>query len=245
MFSPLEQFNILALRNMGLNCPIYITNNTIMLVFITIAFIVIFYLHSLYSTFLPSRWQYILENIYIFILNLIRGQITNLLALKYFPIIFFLFNFILASNFLGLLPYGFTITSHIIFTLTIALSVFTGITLINIVNNQFDFLKLFIPIGVPTLLLPFLVIIEFVSYLIRPFSLAVRLFANMLAGHTLLNIMASFVFSCFKSYPLLVFLPLLFVVFVVILEFCIAIVQAYIFTVLIVIYLTDVYQTAH
>lgn len=140
---------------------------------------------------------------YTFILNLIRGQISNLLVLKYFPIVFFLFNFILASNFLGLLPYGFTITSHIIFTLTIALSIFIGITLINIVNNQIGFLNLFVPSGVPKLLLPFLVTIEIVSYLIRPFSLAVRLFANMLAGHTPLSIMASFVFNCFKSLPIL------------------------------------------
>lgn len=178
-------------------------------------------------------------------MNLIKGQIANLIALKYFPIVFFLFNFILASNFLGLLPYGFTITSHIIFALTTALSIFIGITLINIINNQFSFLNLFVPSGVPALLLPFLVVVEFVSYLIRPFSLAVRLFANMLAGHTLLSILASFVFNCFKGYPLLAILPLLFVIFIVVLEFCIAVVQAYIFTVLIVIYLTDIYQAAH
>jgi len=205
----------------------------------------LFYTHSVHVTFLPGRWQFILESIYFFILNLFRNQVSNLLALKYFPIIFFLFNFILASNFLGLLPYGFTITSHIVFTLTIALSIFVGITVINVVNNQFDFLKLFIPTGVPMLLLPFLIIIEFVSYLIRPFSLAVRLFANMLAGHTLLNIMASFVFNCFKSFPVFAFFPLLFVVFVVVLEFCIAAVQAYIFTVLIVIYTSDIYNLSH
>jgi len=159
--------------------------------------------------------------------------------------VFFLFNFILGSNFLGLLPYGFTLTSHVIFTLTVALSIFVGITLINIVNNQFGFLNLFVPRGVPKLLLPFLVIIEVVSYLIRPFSLAIRLFANMLAGHTPLNIIASFVFNCFKSFPLLTLLPLLFVIFVVVLEFRIAAVQAYIFTILVVIYLSDVYQAAH
>lgn len=178
-------------------------------------------------------------------MNLIRGQISSPLVLKYFPVVFFLFNFILASNFLGLLPYSFTITSHIIFTLTVALSIFIGITLINIVNNQLEFLNLFVPNGVPKLLLPFLVIIEIVSYLIRPFSLAVRLFANMLAGHTPMGIMASFVFNCFKSFPLLAVLPLLFVIFVVVLEFRIAAVQSYIFTVLIVIYLSDIYQTAH
>jgi F-type H+-transporting ATPase subunit a len=186
-----------------------------------------------------------LESIYFFILNLIRNQINNLLALRYFPIILFLFNFILASNFLGLLPYGFTITSHIIFTLTISLSIFIGITIINITNNQFDFLKLFIPVGVPKILLPFLIIVEFVSYLIRPFSLAVRLFANMLAGHTLLNIMASFVFNCFKNFYAFALLPLLFIIFIVVLEFCIAIVQAYIFTVLIIIYINDIYNCNH
>lgn len=239
MFSPLEQFNILLFVPLSF---INLTNNTVILLFITITFMVLFYIHFENVTFLPSRWQFILESVYFFILNLIRNQISNLLVLKYFPIIFFLFNFILASNFLGLLPYGFTITSHIIFTLIIALSIFIGITTINIVNNQFDFFKIFIPSGVPKLLLPFLIIIEFISYFIRPFSLSVRLFANMLAGHTLLNIITVFVFNYFKSFSILALFPLLFVIFVIVLEFCIAIIQAYIFTILIVIYFSDIYN---
>jgi F-type H+-transporting ATPase subunit a len=151
----------------------------------------------------------------------------------------------LLSNLIGLLPYGFTITGHIIVTFQIAFSIFFGITLINIFNNQLSFFNLFLPSGVPKLLIPFLALIEVTSYIIRPFSLSVRLFANMLAGHTLLNILSSFVFNVFKKYVLVSLLPILFIVFVIILEFCIAIVQAYIFSILICIYFGDIYNTSH
>jgi ATP synthase subunit 6 len=143
---------------------------------------------------------------------------------------------------MGLLPYGFTITGHIIFTFQIAFSLFFGITIINIVNNQFGFLKIFMPTGVPVFLVPFLVIIEVVSYLIRPFSLSVRLFANMLAGHTLLKILSISTFALMKRYMLLSIFPLLFIVFISILELGIAIVQAYIFTILVSIYINDIYS---
>ena len=157
-------------------------------------------------------------------LQLFKQQINNIVALKYFPLVLFVFSFILFANLIGLLPYGFTITGHIIFTFQIAFSLFFGITLINFFNNKAEFFNLFVPSGVPKPLIPFLVVIEVVSYLIRPFSLSVRLFANMLAGHTLLNILSAFIFNVFKKYALISFLPLLFIVFIIVLEFCIAIV---------------------
>jgi ATP synthase subunit 6 len=246
IFNPLEQFRIMVLQKMFFgNIDISITNNTIILFVILIAFSFLFYVNYSTNTYIPSKWQYSVENIYIFVLQLFKQQVNNIVALRYFPFVLFIFTFILIANLIGLLPYGFTITGHIIFTFQIAFSLFFGITLINIINNKFEFLNLFVPSGVPKPLIPFLVIIEVVSYLIRPFSLSVRLFANMLAGHTLLNILSAFIFNVFKKYALISFLPLLFIVFIIVLEFCIAIVQAYIFSILTCIYLNDIYNTSH
>jgi len=227
------------------NVDISITNNTIILFVILIGFTFLFYINYSTNTYIPSKWQYSVENIYVFVLQLFKQQINNIVALRYFPLVLFIFSFILIANLIGLLPYGFTITGHIIFTFQIAFSLFFGITLINIINNKLEFLNLFVPSGVPKPLIPFLIVIEVVSYLIRPFSLSVRLFANMLAGHTLLNILSAFIFNVFKKYALISFLPLLFIVFIIILEFCIAIVQAYIFSILTCIYLNDIYNTSH
>jgi F-type H+-transporting ATPase subunit a len=246
IFNPLEQFRILVLQKIFFGAQdISITNNTIILVIVLIAFTFFFYVNQISNTYLPSKWQYALENIYNFVLQLFKQQINNIVAIKYFPLVLFVFCFILTANMIGLLPYGFTITGHIIFTFQIAFSLFFGITLINIFNNQLAFFNLFVPSGVPKPLIPFLVVIEVVSYIIRPFSLSVRLFANMLAGHTLLNILSAFIFNVFKKYALFSFLPLLFIVFIIVLEFCIAIVQAYIFSILTCIYLNDVYNTSH
>jgi len=246
IFNPLEQFRIMVLQKMFFgNIDISITNNTIILFIILVSFTFLFYVNYSTNTYIPSKWQYSIENIYVFVLQLFKQQVNNIVALRYFPIVLFIFSFILISNLIGLLPYGFTITGHIIFTFQIAFSLFFGITLINIINNKLEFLNLFVPSGVPKPLIPFLVIIEIVSYLIRPFSLSVRLFANMLAGHTLLNILSAFIFNVFKKYALISFLPLLFIVFIIVLEFCIAIVQAYIFSILTCIYLNDIYNTSH
>jgi len=246
IFNPLEQFRIMVLQKMFFgNVDISITNNTIILFVILIGFTFLFYINYSTNTYIPSKWQYSVENIYIFVLQLFKQQINNIVALRYFPLVLFVFSFILIANLIGLLPYGFTITGHISFTFQIAFSLFFGITLINIINNKLEFLNLFVPSGVPKPLIPFLIVIEIVSYLIRPFSLSVRLFANMLAGHTLLNILSAFIFNVFKKYALISFLPLLFIVFIIVLEFCIAIVQAYIFSILTCIYLNDIYNTSH
>jgi F-type H+-transporting ATPase subunit a len=246
IFNPLEQFRIQILKKICFSgIDISITNNTIILLIVLIAFTFLFYVNNINNTYILSKWQYAIENVYLFVLQLFKQQVSNIVALKYFPLVLFIFFFILISNLIGLLPYGFTITGHIIFTFQIAFSLFVGITLINFFNNKLSFFNLFVPSGVPKPLVPFLVIIEVVSYLIRPFSLSVRLFANMLAGHTLLNILSAFIFNIFKQYAIISFLPLLFIVFIVVLEFCIAIVQAYIFSILTCIYLNDIYNTSH
>lgn len=246
IFNPLEQFRILVLKKCIVDCHDFsLTNTGIILFLILFIFYLFFYLNLKDTLYLPSRWQFMMENIYAFVIQLLKQQVTNIMALKYFPLVFFVFIFILTCNLIGLLPYGFTITGHIIVTFQIAFSIFVGITIIGFFNNKIKFLNLFVPSGVPSVLMPFLVIIEFVSYLIRPFSLAVRLFANMLAGHTLLNILSAFTFNVFKNYVLLSFLPFLFIFFIVILEFSIAFVQAYIFSILLCIYLNDVYNVSH
>jgi ATP synthase subunit 6 len=227
------------------NIDFSITNNTVALLLITVIFMLLFYMNYLYNVYIPSRWQYVVENVYKFVLQLFKQQLNSVLALRYFPLVLFIFCFILLSNLIGLIPYGFTITGHIVLTFQIAFSIFFGITLINIFNNQLGFFSLFFPSGVPILLVPFLALIEVASYIIRPFSLSVRLFANMLAGHTLLNILSSFVFSVFKKFALISILPIFFIIFIVVLEFCIAVVQAYIFSILTCIYLGDVYSTGH
>jgi ATP synthase subunit 6 len=246
IFNPLEQFRILVLKKIFFgDLDISITNNTIILLIVTIAFVFLFYINYSHNTYIPSKWQYAVENIYLFVLQLFKQQINNIVSFKYFPLVLFIFSFILTANMIGLLPYGFTITGHIIFTFQIAFSLFFGITLINFFNNKLEFFNLFVPSGVPKPIMPFLVVIEVVSYTIRPFSLAVRLFANMLAGHTLLNILSAFIFNVFKKYALISVLPLVFIAFIIVLEFCIAIVQAYIFTILTCIYLNDVYNVSN
>jgi ATP synthase subunit 6 len=246
LFSPLEQFRILVLARINFfNWDISITNSSIILSIIATFFVIFFYVNLEKNTYLFTRWQYILELVYNFVSQLVRQQINNLISARYFPLVLFIFVFILFSNLIGLLPYGFTITGHVVLTLQIALSVFIGITIIGLYNNGLSFFNLFVPTGIPKILKPFLVTIEVASYIIRPFSLAIRLFANMLAGHTLLNILSAFTFNVFKNYILIVFLPVLFVFFIMTLEIRIAFVQAYIFSILICIYLNDMYNTSH
>lgn len=245
--NPLEQFLIIVLKKITVNdLDISITNNTVVLFCIALFFFVFFYCLNFQNYCLISPFNFYLEKLYNFVIQLTKQQVGSLIALRYFPLVFFIFIFILLSNLIGLLPYGFTITGHIIITFQIAFSVFFGITIINIVNNQSKFFNLFVPSGVPLLLIPFLVVVEIASYLIRPFSLSVRLFANMLAGHTLLNILSAFVFNVFKGGgTLLAIFPLFFIIFIVGLEIGIALVQAYIFIILILIYLNDVYASPH
>ena len=174
------------------------------------------------------------ELLYEFIANMINDNIGHK-GQKFFPFIFTLFTFILFGNLLGMLPYSFTFTSHIIVTFALAMFIFLFITLIGIFMHGFKFFGLFVPKGVPMLMLPLMIPIEIISYLSRPISLSVRLFANMMAGHTMLKIFAGFVFSLgiFGVAPLIVTVAL------TALEVLIAFLQAYVFTILTCIYLNE------
>ena len=163
-------------------------------------------------------------------------------AKPYFPFIFSLFMFVLFCNMIGMLPYSFTVTSHIIVTFALAAVIFIGVTIIGFVNHGIRYLKIFIPSGVPIVLLPIIVIIEIISYLSRPVSLSVRLFANMLAGHTMLKVFGGFVISLGIIGG---WLPLSFTVALTGLEILIAFLQAYVFAILTCIYLNDALNLNH
>jgi len=163
-------------------------------------------------------------------------------AKSFFPFVFTLFMFVLFCNMVGMLPYSFTVTSQIIVTFTLAAIIFIGATIIGFIKHGFKYLELFVPKGVPIILLPLIIVIEIISYLARPVSLSVRLFANMLAGHTMLKVFGGFVIGLGLLGG---WLPLGFTVALTGLEILIAFLQAYVFAVLTCIYLNDALNLHH
>jgi F-type H+-transporting ATPase subunit a len=182
----------------------------------------------------PGRWQSMTELAYVFIANLVKDTV-GAEGRPYFPFIFTVFMFVLFGNLFGMVPYGFTFTSHIVVTFTMAIVVFLGVTVIALIKHGLHFFTFFMPPGVPLVMAPLLVPIEIISYLSRPVSLSVRLFANMLAGHTLLKVFAGFVVAL----GLFGALPLAFIVALTALEIVIAFLQAFVFTILTCLYLND------
>ncbi len=183
----------------------------------------------------PGRWQVSVEMCFEFIANMLHDS-AGRDARKYFPFVFSLFMFILFANLIGMFPYfGFTFTSHIAVTFAMAAFVFIGVTLIGLVKHGFKFFLLFVPKGAPLALMPLLVLIELVSYLSRPLSLSVRLFANMVAGHTMLKVFGGFVVTL----GLLGVVPFVFIVALTGLELLVACLQAYVFAILTCMYLKD------
>ncbi|MFQ5955419.1 MAG: F0F1 ATP synthase subunit A [Kiloniellales bacterium] len=183
----------------------------------------------------PGRWQCLVELSYEFIAGLVRDTV-GAEGRRYLPIVFTIFMFVLAANTLGMVPYSFTVTSHIIVTFTMALCVFIAVTVLGFVRHGLHFASFFVPPGLPVYLWPLLIPIEVISYLSRPISLSVRLFANMLAGHTLMKVFAGFVPALGLAFGAL---PLAFVVALTGLEFLIAFLQAYVFAILTCIYIND------
>ena len=240
--SPLEQFAIKRLVEFHLGgLDVSITNSAVfMLAAITLvtAFMT---LGMRRHAMVPGRWQSMVELSYEFIAKMVRDNVGNE-GMRYFPFVFTLFMFILFCNLIGMVPFTFTVTSHIIVTFVMAAVVFLGVTVIGFIRHGTHFLKLFVPSGVPIFLLPLLVVIELLSYLTRPISLSVRLFANMMAGHTMLKVFGGFVVALGV---LAGWAPLAFVVALTGLEIGIAILQAYVFAILTCIYLTDAINLHH
>ncbi|MFP5468452.1 MAG: F0F1 ATP synthase subunit A, partial [Alphaproteobacteria bacterium] len=168
------------------------TNSSLFMVIALAAITLFLSLSMRRGALVPSRWQSMAELSYEFVANMMRDMVGTS-GQKFFPFVFTLFMFVLFTNMLGLLPYSFTVTSHIIVTFALASLVFIGVTVLGFIRHGIGYLKLFVPHGVPSLLLPLIVVIEVISYLSRPISLSVRLFANMMAGHTLLKVFGGFV----------------------------------------------------
>ena len=238
----MEQFEIKRIIPLELfGWDVSFTNSSLFMV-IAMAIIPLFYLVAMNRRALvPGRLQSTAELSYEYVANMVR-DIVGEGGMKYFPWIFTIFMFILVLNLLGLVPYSFTVTSHIIVTFALAAMVWLVVTGIGFINHGPGFLKLFVPSGVPWWLLPIIVVIELISYLIRPISHSVRLFANMMAGHAMLKVFAGFVIGLGLLGG---WAPLVFLVGFTGLELVVAFLQAFIFTVLTCIYLNDAVNMHH
>jgi F-type H+-transporting ATPase subunit a len=235
--SPLAQFEIKSLMGADPHVvEIYsFTNSSLFMVLGAVLVTVTLTMGIRRGELVPSRWQSVAELSYEFIAHMIRDNVGTE-GRKYFGFIFTLFMFVFAGNLLGLVPFSFTYTSHIIVTFVMAAVVFVGVTVIGFVKHGIKFFGFFLPTGVPIFMAPLLVPIEVLSYLTRPISLALRLFANMTAGHTMLKVFAGFIA------PLGIIggiVPLGLVTALTGLELIIAFLQAYVFTILSCVYLHD------
>ena len=234
--SPLEQFEITPFVHFEVgSVDLAFTNSSLAMV-ITIAVITLFLTLSVNTrSIIPSRVQLISELSYGFIAQLLKDTVGEQ-GRKYFPFVFTIFMFVLIGNMVGMLPYSFTFTSHIIVTFALAAIVFIGVTILGFAKHGMHFFSFFVIPGLPWYMLPLLIPIEVISYLSRPISLSVRLFANMLAGHTLIKVFAMFVITMpFYSGVL----PLAFIVALTGLEILIAFLQAYVFAILTCLYIND------
>jgi F-type H+-transporting ATPase subunit a len=217
------------------------TNASLFMLLSALAVCGVLFLGTREKKLIPDKLQLISEMIYNFIAKMISDTAGSK-AKPYFPFIFSLFMFVLFCNMLGMLPYSFTVTSHIIVTLIMAIFIFIAVTIIGFLKHGFGYLKLFVPSGVPMVLLPLITVIEIISYLSRPVSLSVRLFANMMAGHTMLKVFGGFVISLGMLGG---WLPLGFSVALTGLEILVAFLQAYVFAILTCIYLNDALNLHH
>ena len=241
--NPMHQFNVYRIGpeiSLG-NVDISFTNASLFMIISALTIISVFFVGTRRKAIIPTKIQLLTELSYTLVSKMISDTAGSK-AKPYFPFVFSLFMFVLFCNMLGMLPYSFTVTSHIIVTFALAAVIFVGVTIIGFVNHGAGYLKLFIPSGVPLFLLPLIVIIEIISYLSRPVSLSVRLFANMMAGHTMLKVFGGFVISLGIIGG---WLPLSFTVALTGLEILIAFLQAYVFAILTCIYLNDALNLNH
>jgi len=233
---PMSQFEIkryIPIEIFGVD--VSFTNSALFMV-IALGLISTFMIYAMRGhALVPGRVQSMAELAYEFVANMVRDN-TGREGMKYFPFIFTLFVFILVLNMLGMVPMSFTVTSHIIVTFILALAVISLVIIVGFARNGVGFLRLFAPSSAPLWLLPLLIVIEVISFLIRPVSLSVRLFANMLVGHMMLKVFASFVVALGIIGG---WAPLAFMVAFTGLEILIAFLQAFVFTVLSCIYLND------
>ena len=233
--SPLEQFEITTLVPLHVgDVSLSFTNSSALMVLAVLLIAGLFILAMRRGAMVPTRLQSVAEMSYEFLAGLIR-DIVGPAGRRYFPFVFTIFMFILMCNLLGMVPYSFTVTSHIIVTFALAIVVFVGVTVLGFIKHGLHFLSIFAPPGTPLAMWPLLVPIEIISYFSRPISLSVRLFANMLAGHTIMKVIAGLVvgLGVFGVFPMLLLVPLIG------LEILIAFLQAYVFAILTCLYIND------
>jgi F-type H+-transporting ATPase subunit a len=246
---PIHQFEIHKIFSLGTfgGHEIAFTNSSLYMVIAVLLIALLLVGATAGRSLVPGRMQSLAELSYEFVATTIRSTAGSE-GMKFFPLVFSLFMFILVANIVGLIPYTFTITSHIIITVSLAMVVFLTVVIYGFAKNGLHFFKLFVPSGIPIFILPLVVFIEVFSFFLRPISHSVRLFANMLAGHIALKVFASFI-------PLLAGLgiagyagavmPLGMVIALTALELLVAFLQAYVFTILTCIYLNDAIHPGH
>ncbi len=245
---PISQFQIQKIFPIEVGGMDFSFTNSSLFMVLTVAATSAFLLFSTSGRGLvPSRVQSVSEMMYEFIAGTLRDA-TGTDGMRFFPLVFSLFMFILVANLFGMFPYFFTITSHIIVTFALAMLVILTVIIYGFMRNGMSFLKLFIPSGVPGALIPLVTMIEVISFLSRPISLSVRLFANMLAGHITLKVFSGFVVSLGAMGAVGIagaVLPLAMTVALTALEFLVAFLQAYVFAVLTCMYLNDALHPSH
>lgn len=245
---PIHQFqivDILPLGNIG-GANIALTNSALFMV-LTVAAIGAFLLFSSSQrAIVPGRWQLMAEMSYEFVANIVKSTAGSE-GMKFFPLIFSLFMFVLFANLWGMFPYFFTVTSHIVITMALALLVFGTVIVYGFWRNGPKFLKLFVPSGVPMYILPLVTAIEVISFLSRPLSLSLRLFGNIMAGHIVLKVFGGMVVGLLGAgaWALLAIGPFVMAVALTGLEFLVAALQAYVFAVLASMYLNDAIHPGH
>jgi F-type H+-transporting ATPase subunit a len=249
VMDPIHQFEIHKFASLGQigGHEIAFTNSALFMAITVVGIWALLIGGSSARALVPGRLQSIAELSYEFIANTIQST-AGKEGMRFFPLVFTLFMFILVANIIGLVPYTFTVTSHIIITAALALLVFLTVLVYGFYKNGLGFFRLFVPSGIPMYILPLIVFIEVLSFLSRPVSHSVRLFANMLAGHITIKVFASFVpllgglgiFGIFGAT-----LPLILVVALTALELLVAFLQAYVFAILTCIYLNDTIHPGH
>jgi F-type H+-transporting ATPase subunit a len=249
MADPIHQFQINKIFTVGHigGQEIAFTNSSAFM-FATVAVITFLMVGgSAARALIPGRFQSLAELSYEFVSDTLRSSVGEE-GMKFFPLVFTLFMFILTANLIGIIPYTFTVTSHLIVTLALAMTVFLTVLLYGLYKNGFKFFKLFVPHGIPIYILPLIVVIEVISFLSRPVSHSVRLFANMLAGHITLKVFAGFVTGLGALGAVGwagAVLPLAMTTALTALELLVAFLQAYVFTILTCIYLNDALHPGH
>jgi F-type H+-transporting ATPase subunit a len=246
---PIHQFEIKNLLTFGTigGQQIALTNSALFMIAAVGALALLMIAATSSRALVPGRFQTLAEISYEFVADTLRASAGSE-GMKFFPLVFSLFMFILTVNMLGMIPYAFTVTSHIVITASLALLVFLTVIVYGVYKHGFHFLKLFVPSGIPIYILPLVTFIEILSFLSRPISHSVRLFANMLAGHITLKVFAGFVVmlgSLGIAGWIGAVLPLLLTVALTALEFLVAFLQAYVFAILTCIYINDAIHPGH